>query len=613
MSDFYTYWNETEEEVEECARRLADARRQGPSVAWNEYAIFVIHEELHTAIHEALEIEFDKGSGLHLDLPPAHIKADFAMAMFPLASTLGTSPSELADTVAKYIGASDKFRYLASAESIQGYLNIHLNQQPVYQSVLQQVLMLGANYGCNPEFEDERIFIEYSSPNIAKPMSIGHLRSTIIGEVLARLYERSGAHVIRDNHIGDWGTQFGALLYAYQESDLDVDTSDDPIEELKNLYVSFTERAEKDPELQERARETFKRLEEKDPDLIAMWQHIREVSIREFEGVYDRLDIMFDLIVGESYHEPQAAYIIEDAEKQGIAHRADNGALVVDGLEQFDTFLMQKGDGTTLYLTRDVAALAYREGLFAPHRILYVVGNEQSLHFQQVFALTRALELIGNLHVEHVGFGLVRAGGKKMSTRKGRLVTLSDVLDEAVARAERIVKNKRPELEESQQQDIARKVGQGAVLYHNLRHVRTKEIDFDWDQMLSLEGESATYLQYTIARIYSMLEQIEDTQRAMNMEAPELRFDSDIEFQIAKHLSMYPWMLWHAVHQHAPHVLCTHLEQLASLFNTLYGQISIKNTYDEDLKRSRIVLISAVVQVLENGLEILNVPVPEKL
>ncbi len=614
MSDFQTYLQKTAQSIEDAREELNGRERTGPSVSWSEYPITAIQTEVRQAIMSVFDLTPDQLPDLEIEIPPEHIQADFAVAMFPLASVLRDSPQNIAENVVSYVYHSNEFQYLASAEAIQGYFNIYLNTLRTYQHVLRQVLMLGENYGVHPQFEEQRIFLEYSAPNIAKPMSIGHLRSTILGEVLGRLYERGGARVIRDNHLGDWGTQFGSLLYVYQESDLDLEKSEDPIEELKNLYVSFTERAKEDPELKERARKMFKHLEEGDSELIAMWQKIRQLSIDSFERVYEDLDVNFDLVVGESYYLPQARHVIEDVEEKGLAHRGENGELVVDSLEDFDTFLLEKGNGTTLYLTRDVAAIADRERVFDPDKILYVVGNEQALHFQQLFGLARVMDYVkSDTDVEHIGFGLVRTGGKKMSTRKGRLVTLEDVLEEAVNRARRIIEEKRVDLSDEEREEIARQVGYGAVIYHDLRHVRTKDVDFNWDQMLSLEGESAVYLQYTAVRIRSLLENLGNTDYALNMSADQLTLETSIEFRLAKHLSLYPWTLANALNRHTPHILCTYLETLASLFNTFYGSVSVRNTPDRSLRASRVVLILAVFQTLENGLDILNVPVPDKL
>jgi len=614
MADFTDYLNETEEAITNVQHDLEDAEWQGLGIKWEEYPIIILQNEVYQAISETFDIPQNELPRLELEIPPQHIQADFAIAAFPLASIFRKSPHEISDAIVEHITQAQVFRYVQSAESIQGYVNIYVDQSRLYQHVLQQTLMLGEHYGRHPKFEGERVFVEYSAPNIAKPMSIGHLRSTIIGEVLSRLYECGGATVIRDNHLGDWGTQFGSLLYAYQESDLDLEQSEDPIEDLKNLYVDFTKRAEENPELKDKARETFKRLEEQDEVLIAQWKRIRDISLQGFGEVYDRLDVVFDLIVGESYYMPQSEQVISDAEEQEVAHRGEHSELVVDTLSEVDSFLLQKQDGTSLYLTRDLAAIRDRQEMFNPDKILYVVGNEQALHFQQLFGLARTMEYVhADTHVEHIGFGLMRTGGKKMSTRKGRLVGLSDVLDEAVNRASTIVEGKRPDLSDDERAEIAEQVGKGAVLYHDLRHVRTKNIDFDWDQMLSLEGESAAYLQYTAVRIYSILANLEKSDRAMNIEVSELMYESDIEYKLAKHISLYPWTLANAAEQNMPHIVCTYLETLASLCNTFYGSVSVQNTEDEELRCSRVVLIEAVVQVLENGLDILDVPVPEKL
>lgn len=592
------YYSEIEDRVAKAKKKLKKKRHFVPldSYPW--------HSEM-TAV-------LSRYPGAKIDVPPSHIPADIALS--------GVSPDKL-DSLAKDFL---KISFVEKVERAGIFLNVGFKRGKMYADILNSVAELEAEFGCSDIHKDKRVVIDYSHPNITKPIGVGHLRSTIIGEALARIYEATGYRVVRENYLGDWGTQFGKVIYAYKNWGVEEEMEKNPIVHLKDLYVRFHEEAEKNPKLEDEARAIFQKLEGGDEELLKLWKNFRDISILEFMKMYEVLGVEFDAITGEGMTTPSTAKVITAALEKGLAKKSD-GAVVVEGLEGLPSFLLEKQDGSTLYLTRDVVTLGWRIKEFEPSDVLYVVGQEQNLHFKQLFALSRALGFLGSVHPAHVGFGLLMIGGKKMSTRKGTLVELDELIRESIEKSASIIKEKNTELSEKEIAEVSKIVGVGAVIYNDLRQSREKNIQFDWDRMLDFESGSAAYLQYTYARIQSILRKsmneelriknINETNSSFTI--PHSRFsflfEDDSEWQLARKFMFFPGVIARAKDLNAPHLIATYMEELAQLFNHFYNKVQVLKTENEKLRNSRLMLISAVAEIIKNGLNLLNIKVPERM
>lgn len=459
------------------------------------------------------------------------------------------------------------------------------------------------------------VVIDYSSPNIAKPMSIGHLRSTIIGDSLRRLYESLGYTVISINHIGDWGTQFGKLLVAYRNHYGDLTPRPDlTMQDLLDLYVNFHTSAEHEPELDNDAREMFAKLEAGDVECRVLWQSLVEASLREFQAIYDRLGVVFtEPKMGESFFEDKLSDIIRLAKERGLAEESD-GALVIHLPNQKVPLLLRKQDGATLYATRDLAALKYRVETYQPQALLYVVANEQALHFEQLFTAARLMDLAPKpLRLEHVKFGLLLGSdGKKMSTRRGRVIFLQDVFDEAVRRAMEIIEEKNPDLSPEEKQKISEVVGIGALKYFDLSHDRKHDIVFDWDRMLQLKGDSGPYLQYAHVRASQILHKagVSDVANSTPIQYPD-SLPIDIS-DLLRELARLPLVVERSALDTAPHILAQYLNDVAVRFSRFYENYPVLKA-EGDERAFRLMVVAGVARTLKRGLELLGIDAPERL
>ena len=605
---------EGDKSIEKTKKRIAKELSSKKAVVFNNYALVKIKESLG----KILGIKADK---LYLDIPPEHIKTDLSLALFDFASN---NPKKLAEEWAEKINET-KNEFIESAQAFGPYLNINLKKQKNYSLILKDIFKLKNKFGQSDLNIKKVAVIDYSGPNIAKPIGVGHLRSTIIGQALANIYEATGYGVIRDNHLGDWGTQFGKLVYAYKQWGDKKKIAENPIKELNELYVKFHEEAEKNPEIEDKAREIFQKMEEGDNGLIKLWMKFRSISIAEFKKVYERLGIKFDAYLGESYFAGETDKIVKECllrRKDGAPTKAseekklakkdeETGAIAVEGLEGLPSFLLRKKDDSGLYITRDLAALIFRVEVFEPNDILYVVGEEQSLHFKQLFALTRALGHVDGAKAEHIGFGLVLSGGEKMSTRKGTLIELDELIKQSVEKSKEILRQKNKDLSEKEIEEISEIIGLGAVVYNDLRQSRQKNISFDWKRMLDFEGGSAVYLQYTVARINSILKKLDAGEAEEKISKPV--FEKESEFALARKMMFFPQIILEAQKHNSPHLIAVYLEEMAQLFNPFYNEVSIIGTKDAKLRLSRILLIKSVATLIKNGLNLLGVKTSEKI
>jgi arginyl-tRNA synthetase len=478
-----------------------------------------------------------------------------------------------------------------------GFVNISINIDTLINNV-EQVLTQGCDYGKSFGGKDKRVIIDYSAPNIAKAFGIGHLRSTIIGQALHNIFEYSGYEAIGDNHLGDWGTQFGKLLFMIDREK----TKELTVAGLEEMYVEFHKEAESQPQMEEEARKWFKKLEDGDEQARTLWKRCVEVSTSEFNRIYELLDVKIDETFGESFYESKMRDVIEDAWKAGVAKESD-GALIIEipGMEV--PLMLLKSDGGTTYATRDLATIKFRIEKWHPEIIIYEVGVEQALHFEQVFAAARILgyadkevKLVHTRHGMYLG-----PDGKKFKTREGKTVKLEGILDEAIERAKKLGNT-----------EAAKDVGIGAIKYFDLKHTVTSDIVFEWEKMFALTGNSGPYLQYTFARTQSVLGKAKEAGVNLDIEA-KIETPNAEEAAILKWLYRFPETVEEAMERYAPNLICNFLFDLSQKFNTFYNQHSILSADNQSEKNFRLALTAAVGQIVKNGLTLLGIAAPEKM
>ena len=538
-----------------------------------------------------------------LETPPEPQMGDLAFPCFKLAKILRKPPAAIASELA---GALDGGDYFARIEAKGPYINFFCNRQKLALWTVEAVLKEKSRFGCQDEGRGETVVIDFSAPNIAKPFGVGHLRSTVIGNSLYRIYEAMGYRCVGINHLGDWGTQFGKLIVAYRMWGDEKKLAEEPVKHLYDLYVRFHREAEDKPDLEEAARAWFKILEDGDGEARLLWQKFRELSLAEFKRIYSILGVEFDSYQGESYYNDMLAGTIRQVEDAGLAKESE-GALVVDLEDEgMPPCLLRKQDGATLYATRDLCAAIYRYEKYKFSKMLYVVGADQALHFKQLFAVLEKMGFPWASQCVHVPFGLIRFKESKMSTRRGTLVFLEDVLQRAIELAEQTIREKNPDLKDKE--TVARQVGVGAVMFGDLSNDRIKDIDFEWEKVLDFSGETAPYIQYSHARICSILRKAEDWN---GYDASLLTADE--EQAVISLLARFPETVARAAETYKPSVVARYLLDLAAEFNKFYHRCPVLQAPEEGIRKARLALIAAVRQVLVNGLLLLGIEAPEEM
>ncbi len=537
------------------------------------------------------------------EIPPRAEFGDLALPCFALAKKLKKNPAEIAKELAEGIELSKTF--FSHAEPKGAYLNLFLSYQDFTQELINKIFSEKNRYGSSKEGEGKRIVIDYSSPNIAKPFHIGHLRSTIIGASLVRIFKFLGYEVIGINHLGDWGTQFGIVLLGWKEEGNEERLKEKPIQYLLELYIKYNRLAEEDEGWRQRAREWFRRLEEGDEQAKNLWQRFRDLSLEEFKRVYKRLGVEFDYYWGESF------YIAKNEELENIFQKlAQSGLLEKDPetgaeLVRFDDeglppLLLRKSDGATLYATRDLIGAIYRFEKFQPEEMLYVVGRPQELHFQQLFLLLKKMGYEWASRLKHIKFGHIQG----LSTRRGEIVLLEEVLDEAKERArEKIEENiKMGKLSPNVDIDeLAEQIGISALIINDFKNRREKDLVFNWEQVLNFEGDTGPYLQYTHARICGILRK---AQREISLNTNLSLLSEPESKELIKKLAIFPEIVKKAREEYEPFVICNYLFELTSTFNQFYNRHRVLGSGEYELPR--LVLVNSVRQVLANGLKLLG-------
>lgn len=539
-----------------------------------------------------------------IEVPPNKEMGDFAFPCFRLAKVFRKAPNMIAADLAESIEAKDE---ISKVMPLGGYVNFFVNKSQLAENVIKDVLTKKENYGHSDLGQGKAVVIDFSSPNIAKPFHIGHIRTTVIGNALYKIYDSQGYNVVRVNHLGDYGTQFGKLIVAFKLWGSKEAVEANPIPELLKLYIQFHDEAEKKPEMEDEARAWFTKLENGDEEAKALWQWFRDESLKEFARVYDLLDIEFDSYAGESFYSDKMDTVIDQIKEKGLLEESQ-GTNVVD-LEEYNMppALITKNDGSTLYMTRDLAAAIYRKNTYDFDKCIYVVGSQQALHFQQLF---KVLELMGfewSKDLIHVPFGMVALEEGTMSTRKGRVVFLEDVLKQAIEKTKETVLSKNPNAKNVD--EISKQVGVGAVVFQELSNSRVKDYTFSWERTLSFEGETGPYVQYTHARCCAVLRKAnEEVTTDINY---DLLSDGDAA-EVLKVIGSFNKSILSAMRRNEPHIVTRFVLDLAQAFNKFYHDNPIL-VEDEELRKARLALVAATRQTLENGLGILGMHAPERM
>lgn len=603
------YKIEINDSIKETIKKIEKEKEERSYISSQNYQLTKLEKLLKDVIEKVFDISGLETLGLET-LPPT-ISGDITLPIFELAKSLKENPVKLAGVIASAINR-ESIEWIKEAKNIGPFVNVELEPEILYREILLTTTSLAEKYGESDTNAGKIALFDYSAPNIAKPIGVGHLRSTIIGQALANIYRATGYTEIRDNHLGDWGTQFGKLIYAFEhwgEKNKNIS-----LVSLKDLYVRFNRESVENPELEVAAREIFKKLENHDPEITELWKEFIDLSVGDFGRIYKKLGIRFDISIGEGYFSELAHEVIEKCLEKEVARKEDGAeTVIVDSLD-VPSFLLRKQDGSTLYLARDLATLKFRVDVFKPNSIVYVVGNEQELNFRQLFALSKKLGFLSRTVVKHAGFGMVLAEGKKMSTRKGTLIELEELIDQAIEKSRAVISEKNASMTREEMERVSEIVGIGAIIYNDLRKSRNRNISFDWEKMLNFEGGSSPYLQYTCVRINSILKKVKDSyQQRLDDEKFSPRFERRSEFELAKKLMFFPSVISKAQESDATHLIAWYLEDLAQFFNNFYHEVSIQGTKEKDLLHSRIALITAVKNTIERGLNLMNIHVPEKM
>ncbi|WP_283152970.1 arginine--tRNA ligase [Guptibacillus hwajinpoensis] len=534
-----------------------------------------------------------------IELPKHDSLGDYAFPCFDLAKVKRMAPHQIAKELVSEIHE----KVFEKVEAVGPYINVFLNKKMVSTEVISRILREGSEYGASKVGKGGAVTIDLSSPNIAKPFSMGHLRSTVIGNSLALIVEKVGYRPIRINHLGDWGTQFGKLITAYRKWGEEQKVREQTIKELLKLYITFHEKAESDNGLEDEGRKAFKELEEGNPEAVSLWKWFREESLKEFDRIYELMGITFDSTNGEAFYNDKMQNVIDLLEEKNLLVES-RGAMVVELGESLPPCLIKKKDGATLYATRDLAAAIYRYETYGFSKALYVVGNEQSLHFKQLFEVLKKMGFDWADQMHHINFGMMLKDGKKMSTRKGKVVLLEEVLTEAIELAKVNIETKNPSLENKNA--IAEQIGVGAVLFHDLKNDRRNDIEFSLEDMLRVEGETGPYVQYTHARACSILRKgdFHSNDHIKGLEDEEA-------WSVVTKLLSFPNVIERSAAEYDPSQIAKFVIELSRSFNKYYGQIRILD--DPSYKQARLQLVSAVSIVLQEGLRLLGLHAPEEM
>ncbi|TPR17333.1 arginine--tRNA ligase [Apilactobacillus timberlakei] len=536
-----------------------------------------------------------------IERPKDSKMGDLAFPTFILAKKFRKAPQQIASDIVEKIDQND----FDHVEAAGPYVNFFLDKAKYSENVIANVLSQASNYGQNNDGNGGNVTIDMSSPNIAKPISMGHLRSTVIGNSVANILSKNGYKPIKDNHLGDWGTQFGKLITAYLMWGNEEDVKKDPINNLVKYYVKFHKVDKEKPELDDVARDWFRKLENGDEEATKLWKWFREVSIEAFEKIYDKLGVSFDTYNGEAFYNDKLQGVVDDLDKKGLLTKSQ-GATIVD-LDKYNLnpALILKSDGASLYITRDIATAMYRDETYHPAMNLYVVGSEQTYYFKQLKAVLTEMGIPSAKDLHHIPFGLITVNGKKLSTRSGRIILLDEVLDDSIEIAKKQIAEKNPDL--PNKDEVAKEVGVGAIVFGDLQNEKINNIDFNLEDQLRFEGETGPYVQYARARAESILRKSGKTEFSIS----DNKLNDSESWNIVKLLNDFPQMVKLACSEFEPSVIAKYSLRLAKAFNKYYAHTKILD--DDDEKDARLSLVKSVSIVLKESLRILGVKSPEEM
>lgn len=559
-------------------------------------------EQIIELIMKAAELDRETVEGI-LEIPPKADMGDYAFPCFQLAKTLHKAPPAIAADIAEKIGAVN---ILDKLEVKGAYLNFFLKKEMFVKSMLECADT--ANFGSSSIGRGRTICIDYSSPNVAKNFHVGHLRTTIIGNSLYKIYSKLGYHVERINHLGDWGTQFGKLIVAYKAWGSREAVEKNGVAELMRLYVKFHEEADKDDTLNDQARAWFTKMEHGNEEALEIWKWFVDISLKEYKGTYELLGMEFDHYTGESFYRDKTASVIEKLQKANLLKESE-GARIVD-LEEYNMApcLIMKKDGSSIYATRDLAAIYYRKETYDFEKCLYVTGQEQKLHFAQVF---KVMELLGNDWAKdslvHIPYGLVSLEGAKLSTRSGNIIYAEDILLEAIDKVKKTIEEKNPKLEDKDK--VAKTVGVGAILFHDLYNQRIKDVSFKWDKVLNFDGETGPYVQYTYVRCASILRSVSYDENA-DINCGLLLDDEAVA--LLKEINRFPQVVIDAAEKYEPSVVARFAMDVAQSFSRFYNACRV-NVEDTNLRNARIKLVALTKNTIKDALDLLGIQCPEQM
>ena len=544
----------------------------------------------------------------YIEIPKDNTNGDYAFPCFRLAKELRKAPPVIANEIKEKIEIDEKI--IEKVEIAGGYLNFYINKELMTKEVLSE-MSHNENYGKSKIGEGKNIVIDYSAPNIAKPFHIGHLRSTVIGGALYNIYKYLGYNVTGVNHLGDYGTQFGKLIEGYKLWGDEYDIEKDPINELTKIYIRINQACKEDEKVLEACRDNFKKLEDGDPYCVELWEKFRKLSLQEFQRVYDLLGSQFDSWNGEAFYSDKMPEVIEILEKSGRLVESQGAKIIDLENEGINTpCIIEKSNGSTTYATRDLAAIMYRVRTYDFDKALYVTSYEQVLHFKQVFAVAKLLGLDEKYTngLKHIPFGMVLLQTGKMSTREGNIIKLEELLNEAIRRAKEIIEQKNPELENKE--EVAKKVGIGAVIFNDLSNSRVKDEIFDWNTILNFQGETGPYIQYTYVRTKSVLEKVDKIPEFEEIDLKQL--SDEYSQSIIKLLYNFEDTLIQVTEKEEPSILSRYLIDLAKAFSSFYNENKII-VEDKEIQNARIYLTYSVGQVLKIGAKLLGIEMPNKM
>ena len=544
-----------------------------------------------------------------IEVPTDEKMGDYAFPCFRLAKAMRKAPPMIAKDICAGIEGADIFE---SVEAVNAYVNMRINRAAFVKAIVEEVQQQGSDYGRSDLGKGKKVIVEFSSPNIAKPFHIGHIRSTVIGNSIYKIYDFLGYDTVRINHLGDYGTQFGKMICAYRHWGNKEDVIKEPIKTLLGYYTKFHQEVETDPSLDQEAREIFSRLEQGDPEEVALWQWFRDESLKEFNRVYKMLGIEFDSFDGESFYSDKMPRMIKELNEKGLLVES-RGAQIVD-LEAYgmSPALVTKSDGSSLYITRDIAAAVYRKEHYDFYKNLYIVSSGQNLHFQQWIQIVELLGYEWARDCVHIPFGLVSLEDGTMSTRAGRVVFLEDVLSRAVEQTREIIIEKNVNTDSIE--ETARQVGIGAVIFQELSNNRIKDYVFSWERVLNFEGETGPYVQYTHARAASVLRKAgaEASAQSMTEKFNPSFLTGERAYQLARLIYSMPDAIAEAGEKYEPSVVTRHVINIAQAFNKFYHDEHIL-VDDPEERAAKLALVYAAKTAIKSGLGLLGIEAPEKM